>query len=213
MQNKPQPSRRSVWPVFAALLLIVIAGLAVWRFWPREYSPADPRRYVALEDIPLDRSIFDNVELYHDFLATYGIQEATADDEIRQRQRAWTLDFLQRVNDDKDAVVHWLEGDPLYTFEIRYNARTNEFIVTIDHRTRNDNYQKYGVVSDRFPFLKYHSDWSWLFLSVDPADSLTFGPATSIVSILVDFSGTHDDFDILLAALEEKRLLVKEEKQ
>ncbi len=151
MQNKPQPDRRSIWPVFAALLLIVIAGIAVWRFWPREYSPADPRGYGALEDIPLEELFASNSGWDYKKLLAYGIQSTgvyrTEIDglTLREHNRELSLDFLQRVLSNQPAIARTIYGESYTLCELRYqpaDSGMGSFVVTCDFRRRQDSAEK-----------------------------------------------------------------------
>ncbi len=176
MQNKPQPSRRSIWPVFAALLLIVIAGITVWRFWPREYSLADPRGYGAFEEIPIkehDTSFFWNPEIdYWNFgaLKLYGLLPDSkslayiSEEEWIDWSTEYIVDFLSRVATDKSAVLRGFgiyeaddfhskqhKGPYYYICEYQYqpqNDNTYAFQLTVNHAWRE--FSSLGIC--KFPF-------------------------------------------------------------
>ncbi len=161
MQNKPQPGRRSIWPVFAALLLIVIAGIAVWRFWPREYSPADPRGYGALEDIPFENGN-SNILLKAPFrwdyevLMKYGILHTQApfnsaygdDDFWRTWNNCYVLDFLERVATNEPAVIRetYRPGD--HVCELRYVPQAGCFFLTTNHICCDEQCRVYGITKN-----------------------------------------------------------------
>ena len=211
MQKAIQNPECRRWLVVAILFCLVV-GVIVWCCRPREYSLADPRRYVALEEIPVGRKFFSNGDWDYNKLAFYGVQISTADEEIRFRQRDWTIDFLKRVNDDKNAVVRYYENESGYISEIRYRAITNDFLITVDNRSRNDRYRKYGVVSHRYPFLRYRENFMWLHLMAEPMDAINPDESITPAMIMVILFGEHNELDALISALDEKGLIVEETK-
>lgn len=125
------------WLVVAILFCLVV-GVIVWCCWPREYSPADPRRYVALEKIPFENGkadilLVNPVRWDYSALKKYGITHSQhpnpsypVDEETwRVWSNSYIVDFLHRVATGKPALIRAIYHPLEAVYEIRYTPSSD----------------------------------------------------------------------------------------